>query len=166
MLRGRFLGQEEARGFDDDVGADVVPLELGRILDCGQADFPAVDDKRAALDGDGALEASVHGIVLETVGEVVGLEQVVNADHFDVGKIAHRGAKHHAADAAESIDAHFDRHAVLLITKEMSLSGRVCTEAVHNSQRIEIAPAVACLHQIQPSHWKRCSTRSSAPNAS
>jgi hypothetical protein len=30
VLGGAFLVQEEAGGFDDDVGADFVPLEVGR----------------------------------------------------------------------------------------------------------------------------------------
>jgi hypothetical protein len=53
-------GEKESRRFDHDVGADLVPLELGRILDGGEADLLAVDHQRAAVDGDVALEAAVH----------------------------------------------------------------------------------------------------------
>ena len=52
----------------------------------------------------------MHAVVLEHVGQVVGLEQVVDAHHFDVRKILNSGAKHHAADAAETVDTYFDRH--------------------------------------------------------
>jgi hypothetical protein len=40
--------------------------------------------------GDVALEVAVHGVVLEHVRQVVGVEQVVDADHFDVGEILAR----------------------------------------------------------------------------
>jgi hypothetical protein len=45
------------------------------------------------------------------VGQVIGLQQVVDADDFDVvGEILHCGTEHHAADAAESVDTDLDRH--------------------------------------------------------
>ena len=70
--------------FDHDVGADLAPLQLGRVLHGGQADALAVDDQRVAVDRDVALEAAVHAVVLQHVGQVVGLEQVVDADDLDV----------------------------------------------------------------------------------
>ncbi len=51
------LVEEETGGFDDDVGADFVPLQVGRILFGGQADLLAVDDEGVALDSDVTLEA-------------------------------------------------------------------------------------------------------------
>jgi hypothetical protein len=56
MLLARFGGQEEAGRFDDDVGTDFVPLQFGRILDGGQADFLAIDDQRVAFDRDVPLK--------------------------------------------------------------------------------------------------------------
>ena len=56
----RLLGEEQAGRLDDDVGADLAPLQLGRILHRGQADALAVDDQRVAVDRDRALEAAVH----------------------------------------------------------------------------------------------------------
>jgi hypothetical protein len=110
VLLGRLLGQEDAGRLDDDVGADLAPLQLGRVLQRGQADLLAVDDQRAAVDRDVALEAAVHRVVLQHVSEVVGLEQVVDADHLDVLEVLHRGAEHHAPDAAEAVDADLDGH--------------------------------------------------------
>jgi len=52
----------------------------------------------------------VHAVVLQHVGEVFRLEQVVDADDFDVLEILDRRAEHHAADAPESIDANLDSH--------------------------------------------------------
>jgi hypothetical protein len=60
VLLGGFLGEEQAGTLDDDVRADLAPLELGRVLDRGQADLAAVHDQRVALDRHVALEAPVH----------------------------------------------------------------------------------------------------------
>jgi hypothetical protein len=62
-----------------------------------------VDNQRIALDGDVALELAVYRIVLEHVGEVLGVEQVVDADDFDIAEILGR-AKHHASDPAETVN--------------------------------------------------------------
>jgi hypothetical protein len=65
-----------------------------------------------AFDGDIALEVAVHRVVLEHVGQVVGLQQVVDADDLDVRELGFPGdsAKHHAADATETVDTDFDSH--------------------------------------------------------
>jgi hypothetical protein len=112
VLLGSFLGQEQARGLDHHVGADLAPLQLGGVLHRGQADLLAVDDQRVAVDRDLAVEAAVHRVVLEHVGQVVGLEQVVDADDLDVLEVADRCAEHHAADAAETVDADLDGHEI------------------------------------------------------
>jgi hypothetical protein len=49
--------EEEAGGFDHDVGADFIPLQGGGVFDGGEADFVAVDDEVIALDRDLAVEA-------------------------------------------------------------------------------------------------------------
>jgi hypothetical protein len=99
-----------AGALDHDVGAHLVPLQLGRVLDRGQADLLAVDDQRAALDLDVAAEAAVHRVVLQHVGQVVGLEEVVDRDDLDLGEVLRDSAEHHAADAAETVDANLDSH--------------------------------------------------------
>ena len=45
-----FLGQEQAGRFDHDVGADLAPLQVGRVALLRQADLLAVDDQRVAVD--------------------------------------------------------------------------------------------------------------------
>ena len=112
MLLRAFLVEEQARGLDHHVGADIAPLEVGGVALLRQADLLAVDDEGAALDADlAALEVAVHRVVLEHVGEVVGLQKVVDADDLDVGgEVLDGGAKDVAADAAEAVDTHFDGH--------------------------------------------------------
>jgi len=84
------------------------------FLHRGETNLAAVDDERAAFDGDVALEAAVHRIVLEHVREVVRIEQVVDAHDLDVGKNPLLRAEHHAADATESIDPDLDSHCLRL----------------------------------------------------
>ncbi len=37
-LRALGIVQEQAGGFDHDIGTDFVPLQVGRVRSCGQAD--------------------------------------------------------------------------------------------------------------------------------
>ena len=84
---------------------------IGRMVFRGEADLLAVDDHRVALDLDFLLERAVDRVVLEHVREVVRIEEVVDADHFDVVReVLDRGAEHHAADTAEAVDTNFDSH--------------------------------------------------------
>ena len=112
MLLGQLFGQEESGGFDDDIGVDFIPLQVGRALFRGQADLVAVDDEVVALDRDVGLELAVDRIILQHVGEILGIEQVVDADDLDVlAEILDRSPEDHPADPAETVDAnsdHFD----------------------------------------------------------
>ena len=121
MLFSRGFVQKEARGFEHDVGADLVPFERCRVALLRQADLVAVDDERVALDRDLALEAAVHRVVLQHVGQVLGLEQVVDADDLDVRKVLHGGAQDIATDAAEAVDTELDGH--LLRFLRLNLAG-------------------------------------------
>ena len=108
---GLFVREEEAGGLDDDVGADFVPLEGGRILLGREADRLAVDDEVRAVYLDVVIEDAVHGIVLQHVSEVVGIEQVIDAHDLDVVReVLNSRAENHAADAAEAVDANLDSH--------------------------------------------------------
>src|SRR4030095_1622417 len=68
------------------------------------------DDERVAVDDDVAAEAAVHRVVAQHVGEGGGLAQVDDRDDLDVREVLDRGAKHHASDAAEAVDADLDGH--------------------------------------------------------
>src|SRR5690606_18835213 len=92
------------------LGAHLVPLEVGRVAFLGQAEAVAVDHQGVAIDRHLALEAAVHRVVAQHVGQVIGLEQVVDADDLDVVEVLDRRTQHVAADAAEPVDAYLDRH--------------------------------------------------------
>ena len=104
MLLRSVLGQKQAGRFDHDLGADLVPFQLGRIPEGGEANPPAVHDQDVAVNRDLPLESAVHRIVLEHIGQIVGFKQIVDADDLEVLEVLSGGAKHHAADAAESVD--------------------------------------------------------------
>ena len=108
--------EEQTRGLDDDLGADVTPLEGGRILLSREADRLAVDDEVRSVDLDVMRKDAVHGIVLQHVREVIGIEEVVDADHFDVVReVLDRRAENHAADTAEAVYANLNSHFSLLL---------------------------------------------------
>ena len=113
-------GQEQAGGLDHDINADFAPLEVGRILLGSQADFLAVADQGIALDRHFTFKTTVHGIVLEHIGKVFGIEQVINADDFDIRKrgLLGDGTECHATNATETVDADLDSH--LLVSAEYS----------------------------------------------
>jgi hypothetical protein len=51
----------------------------------------------------------MHRVVLEHIGQVVRLEQVVDGNDLDVAEVLHGGAQHIAADAAKTVDADLDQ---------------------------------------------------------
>jgi hypothetical protein len=113
VLLAGFLGEEQAGGFEHDVGAGFGPLEGRRVAFLREADLLAVDDQRVAVDRDLTLEAAVHRVVLQHVRQVVGLEQVVDGDDLDVVlEVLNRCAQHVATDAAEAVDTEFDSHLI------------------------------------------------------
>src|SRR5690606_2485637 len=65
---------------------------------------------RSALDRHLALEAPVHRVEAQQVGQVLGLEQVVDGHDLDVAEVLDRRTQDVAADAAEPVDAYLDCH--------------------------------------------------------
>jgi len=110
LVRAVEVGEEAGR-LDDVVHADVAPLEVGGVALGGGADGLAVDDEVFVVGGDFAVEAAVDRVVLEEVGEGVVIEEVVDADHFDVGVVL-GGAEDEASDASKAIDTDLDSHRV------------------------------------------------------
>jgi len=110
LLAGLF-GQEEAGALQHQVDVDVAPGQVRRVALSGQADGLAVDNQVLAVDGDIALEVAVHGVVLEHVSQIVGIQQVVDTHDLDVvSEILRDRAEGHAADTAKTVNAYFDSH--------------------------------------------------------
>ena len=103
-------GGEDAGAFDDDVDAQVLPGELGRILDGQGANLFAVDDEVLGIVFDFALEAAVVAVVLEQRGEHLVVGQIVDRDDLELAGAAVQQAKGEAADATETVDGDFNGH--------------------------------------------------------
>ena len=63
------------------------------------------------------LENAVNGVILEHVREIIRIEKIVDADHFDViREVLDRSTEHHATDTAEPIDTNLDSHFLYLFS--------------------------------------------------
>jgi len=98
-------------------------MTMSTRLGRDDADLGAVDDQhvvlglvRGGLGGaDGAGEATLGGVVLEEVRQVVGGDDVTHRDDVDVladQTLFDEGAEDQSADAAETIDRYIDCHNV------------------------------------------------------
>ena len=102
---GFFRVGEEAGGFDDDLGADGGPVELGRVALGENFDLLAVDGDEVGAVGDLVWQVAEDGVVLEQVGQGGGGGEVVYGYEFDVW-VAESAAEDVASDAAEAVDAY------------------------------------------------------------
>ena len=101
---------EQAGGFDDDRRADGGPVELRRILDLENLEALAVDGDRVVRVGDLVRQIAEDRIVFQQMRQGLRIRDVVDGDNLD-RRIAQRGAKNIAADAAKPVDPHFYGHA-------------------------------------------------------
>ncbi len=110
----KFSGEEETGGFDDDVYAKGTPGDVGGIFLAEDLDLVAVYDHVVAFDFDVVVEDAVHGVVLEHVSQIVGIQKVVDTDDADVfTKVFNGGAEDHTADTAKTVNTKFDHNTVI-----------------------------------------------------
>ena len=74
---------EEAGGFDDDLGADGGPVQLGGVALGEDLDLLAIDGDEVRAVGDLVLQVAEDGVVLEQVRERGRGGDVVDGDDFD-----------------------------------------------------------------------------------
>ena len=86
-------------------------IPLGEAFDVVAADVHA-----AVGDADLLLEASVGGVVLEEIRQVVGGHEVVDGDDVEPPP-PHRGPGEEATNATEPVDAHSNAHAMCLLAR-------------------------------------------------
>ena len=106
-----FLGKEQTGRFNDVFGADFVPLQVGRVLFSGNADSLAVDNQFAVLDFNGTLELAVHSVITQHISHIFNINQVVDADDFDVISFL-SGTENQAADTAKSVNTDANCHII------------------------------------------------------
>ncbi len=105
-----FLGiRESSRGFDHDLRAHRVPVELRGILLGKDFNALAAYMNDIAFGPDLFRQSAQHGVVLEQMRQRLGIRQIVDGHEFDV--VAMQGRPDHVpADAAETVDAYFYSH--------------------------------------------------------
>ena len=109
MGPGPLVVQEQTGGFEHHVGTDIAPTQGGWIALGGDTDAAAIHHQGTVIDGHLSGEAAVGGVVAKHISDVIDIDQVVDAHHFDV--IATAGdAEDQTADASEPIDANPDGH--------------------------------------------------------
>ena len=102
------LGEEAGR-FEDDVDAEVLPGQLGRVAHREHLELVAVDRDGVFSRFDLRVQVAEHRVVLEQVRQRRRVGEIVHRDEIDV-LVAERGAHDVAADAAEAIDANLHSH--------------------------------------------------------
>ena len=118
------LGEEAGR-LDDDVDAQVAPRQVGRVALGEHLHRVAADLDALAVGGDVLGQLAQDAVVLQQVGEDLGAGEVVDRHDLDVLAAGRGGPPEVAADPAESVDAHADRHCRPPIDPmELSLGGR------------------------------------------
>ena len=68
-------GGENTGGLDDVVGADRSPVDVGRVLLLEDGDRLALNEELTVLGLDGALEATVGGVVFQHVDHVFKVDE-------------------------------------------------------------------------------------------
>lgn len=121
MLLAGFGGKEKAGRLDHDIDADVAPGEIGRIAFRREADGFAVYDKIGAVNRDIAAEVSMHRVVLQHVGEIIRIEQIVDRHNLNVVKLGFVGgrAEHHAPNPSKTVNCYPNRHVILRLFKRV-----------------------------------------------
>ncbi len=111
---------KHAGRLDHDPHLQVFPRDLGRVTMLGHRDLEVVDEHRVARYPDGLVEPTHHRVVLEQVGQLIVIEQVVDCHDPDVLPGA-EDAKHSAADAAKAIDSNSHRHHATSLFNSLNL---------------------------------------------
>ena len=111
MRGGLVASGEDAGAFERDVDAELLPGQLGRVLDGGDLEFLIADGDLVAVDGHFMREAAVHAVIAEQMRVGLDRAEVVDGDDVDVlaAGFVDR-AQDVAADAAKSVDGNSDGH--------------------------------------------------------
>ena len=104
---------EPAGRLDDDIDAEVAPWQPLEGLLAEDPDLATVDDETIG----GVLHmprvCAVRRVVREQQGVGRGVDEVVDRDHFDVGRAFQHRLERLPADAAESVDPDSGGHGMV-----------------------------------------------------
>ena len=113
MSACELAGLEDARGFHDDLHAQLAPGKVVGVAFGKDLHGIAIGNKAVFGDLNRVKGTSMNGIVLEQMRHRGDVAQVVHGDNLDRGIFHHR-AERQAPDATETVDAYLDCHANLL----------------------------------------------------
>jgi hypothetical protein len=112
QMRGRgFLRSEQARTLEHDLGAELPPVQLGRVPLGRHRNALVADPKRAILRPDRVGEVPVNRVPLEEMGQHLRAREVVDSDDLDV-RTFRRDPSDTAPNASETIDSDFRGHSL------------------------------------------------------
>lgn len=109
--RGSFAMRELARGFDDDVDAEISPRQPRRIALGEQTNGTSVDDEATVLSPNVAAKTAVHRIVSQKMGQRLG--RITGVDGHDAERRVadfDQAAEYRPPDASKPVDGDVDRH--------------------------------------------------------
>jgi hypothetical protein len=101
---------EEPRALEHDVDAQVLPGQLGRVPLAEYADGLPVYDESLVPRRDVARQGPVHRVVLEEMGECLGIGEVVDGHELKPAAVLERGPQDVTTDAPKTVDTDLDCH--------------------------------------------------------
>ena len=100
---------ELSGGLDDHLSSDGVPGQGSGIFFLENFYDLAVDRNTVGAGGDFVRQVAEDRVVLEQVGQSLGIGEIVHGDEVEV-LVGERGAENVASDASKSINANFYGH--------------------------------------------------------
>jgi len=107
---GRLFLAEDAGGLDGDRNAHVLPGQFGRVTHGDDLDLLAVDHQALVIGRNGAAPAAHHGVVLEQVGQCLGIGQIVDGDQFQLALPLKNNPRDRSTDSPETVDSYLCCH--------------------------------------------------------
>ena len=104
-----FLRQEQARGFDDVLRANLTPGQIRGVALGEDGDLAAVDHDAVIVALHIGGESAVHSIVFQHVGQIIGGAEVIDAHDLDL-RMLQACAKDHTANAAKAVNTDLNTH--------------------------------------------------------
>jgi hypothetical protein len=101
---------EDAGAFQGHVHAAVAPRQVGGVFLGRHGDGGAVDHDGAVVGLHVAGEPAVGAVILEEVGQHLGVGEVVDADNGKLVLAFPHGPEDQAPDPPEAVDANVNRH--------------------------------------------------------
>ena len=101
---------EESRGLDDDLGAKFFPGQVSGVALGKNLDGLAVNGDGVIVVTDLTGETTHDGVVLQEVGQGLGVGEVVDGDDLEVSTLLSEGAEKVAANAAKTVDTNLNGH--------------------------------------------------------